>query len=73
MLYMGDRPFKLLMDSGLEQESPVVTLKLQYDETSTRSTINGSYLSDDTAYEITWCCTCTNQIDADYVGYAFTE
>lgn len=70
---MGGIPFKLLMDSGATGSSPIVTLKLQYDETSTKSTTYGSYISDHTAYEITWGCTCTNQVNADHVGYAFTE
>lgn len=70
---MGGKPFKLFMDSGATGPSPIVTLKLQYDETSTKSTTYGSYRSDDTAYEITWCCTCTNQVNATDVGYTFTE
>ena len=70
---MGDKPFKLLVDSGSEQDSPIVTLKLQYDETSTKTTTYGSYRSDDTTHEITWSCTCTNQVNADHVGYTITE
>ena len=70
---MGEKPFKLLVDSGSEQDSPIVTLQINYDETSTKSTTYGSYRSDDTAYEITWSCTCTNQVNAADVGYTFTE
>ena len=70
---MGEKPFKLLVDSGSEQDSPIVTLQINYDETSTKSTTYRSYRSDDTAYEITWCCTCTNQVNAADVGYTFTE
>ena len=68
---MGDKPFKLLVDSGSEQDSPIVTLKLQYDETATKSTTYGGYRSDDTSHEIKWGCTCTNQIDAAALGYSF--
>jgi len=68
---MGDKPFKLLVDSGSEQDSPIVTLKIKYDETATNSTTYGGYRSDDTSHEIKWGCTCTNQIDAATLGYSF--
>ena len=68
---MGEKPFKLLVDSGSEQDSPIVTRKIHYDGTSTKSTTYGGYRSDDTSYEIKWGCTCTNQIDAAALGYSF--